>query len=413
MKGTVWQRCTTCRRKVNGTDARKRHKASGCTGTGATWALKAELGRDRDGNRRQQVRAGFSTEAEANRTLRELLSKVDGGRYVEPSKRTVSDYLAGEWLPATVPPKVTQATYNKRRLHVESYVVPRIGRTALGTVNGATLDQLYADLVREGGRNSSPLAASTVRDVHRTLHKAFADARRWQLLERNPCEEAEPPRMDRVAEDARAALHAWTAEELRAFLTATAEHRLGRVFYLAATTGMRRSELLGLRWSDVDLAAGTLRVAQKLVKAAEGYELRLSTKTSAGARTVALDGATVAMLREQKRRQAEQRLAAGWAWTDLGLVFTREDGSPIPPEAVSQSFRRAVNAAGVPAIRFHDVRHTHATLLLQAGEPVKVVSERLGHASPTITLTIYAHVLPGMQEGAAATFGRLLAGEEA
>jgi integrase len=412
MKGTVWQRCTSCRRKVNGTDARKRHKASGCTGSGATWALKADLGRDATGRRRQQVRAGFDTEAEANRKLRELLSKVDGGRYVEPSKRTVGDYLEGEWLPATAPPKVTHGTYGKRRLHVVRYVVPRIGTIALAAVNGATLDQLYADLVREGGRDGAPLAASTVRDVHRTLHKAFADARRWQLLERNPCEEAEPPRMDRVAEDARAALHAWTGQELRTFLSATADHRLGPVYYLAASTGMRRSEVLGLRWSDLDLTAGTLRVAQKLVRGADGYELRLSTKTTAGARTVALDGSTVDLLRRHKVRQAEARLAAGSAWVDLGLVFTREDGTPIPPEAVSQAFRRAVRGADVPPIRFHDVRHTHATLLLQAGEPVKVVSERLGHASPTITLTIYAHVLPGMQKDAAATFGRLLAGEE-
>jgi integrase len=410
MKGTVWQRCTKCRRKVNGTAARKQHRSSGCGGSGTTWAIKTDLGRDVDGKRRQLVRAGFATEAEANRELRALLTKVEGGRYVEQTGDTLADYLVGEWLPATAPPKVAYSTHEKRRLHVR-YVTEAIGRTSLHEVNGATLDRLYATLGRQGGRDGQGLKAATVRDVHRTLHKAFGDAVRWRLLAANPCEAAEPPRLDRVAEDARAKLHAWTADELRTFLAATAGHRLHMVFYLAAVTGMRRSELLGLRWSDVDLDRGALRVAQKLVKGSDGYVLHLSTKTAAGARTIALDGGTVARLREHRLRQVEQRLAAGSAWHDLDLVLAREDGSPIPPEAVSQGFRRAVAAAGVPRIRFHDVRHSHASLLLQAGEPVKVVSERLGHASPTITLTIYAHVLPGMQEGAAATFGRLLAGE--
>ena len=411
MKGTVWQRCTKCRRKVNGTDARKRHKASGCAGTGTAWAIKADLGRDTDGNRRQQVRSGFASEAEANRELRALLSKVDGGRYVEPSRRTLADYLEGEWLPATAPPKVAHSTHGKRTLHV-AYVTARIGRTPLAEVNGATLDQLYATLTREGGRDGRPLAPSTVRDVHRTLHKAFADAVRWQLAERNPCEAAEPPRLDQVTDDARAALHAWSADELRRFLAFTRVHRLGAAFHVAATTGVRRSELLGLRWSDVDLAAGTLRIAQKLVSGPDGYELRRSTKTTAGARTINLDGGTVEVLRDHRKRQAELRLAHGSDYVSHDLVFPREDGRPFPPAGLTQAFRRAVRASGLPPIRLHDVRHTHATLLLQAGEPVKVVSERLGHASPTVTLTIYAHVLPGMQAGAAATFGRLLAAED-
>jgi integrase len=408
--GTTWQRCTRCRRKVNGAAARQRHRASDCTGTSSTWAAKVDLPRDADGRRRQLVRAGFATEAEANRERRALLTKVDGGRYVEQTHATLADYLAGEWLPATAPPKVAHSTHDKRRLHVR-WVVDEIGRTPLHDVNGATLDRLYATLVRDGGRDQQGLAAATVQDVHRTLHKAFTDAVRWRLLERNPCEAAEPPRADRVAEDARAKQHAWTADELRTFLTATAGHRLHLAFHLAAATGMRRSELLGLRWSDLDLDRGTLRVAQKLVKAADGYVLHLSTKTAAGARTIALDDGTVSRLRDHRLRQVEQRLAAGSAWHHLDLVLTREDGSPIPPEAVSQGFRRAVATAGVPRIRFHDVRHSHASLLLAAGEPVKVVSERLGHASPTITLTIYAHVMPGQQQGAAATFGRLLAGE--
>ena len=412
MKGTVWQRCTKCRLKVNGKAARQRHKASDCPGTGTTWAIKADLGRDVDGNRRQKVRAGFASEDEANRELRALLSKVDGGRYIEPTKRTLADYLESEWLPATAPPRVAHGTWAKRKLHVR-YVVDRIGRTPLVDVNGATLDHLYAELVREGGAKGQPLAASTVHDVHRTLHKAFADAIRWQVLDRNPSEASEPPRLDRVAEDARDALHAWSADELRRFLTATADHRLGSLFYVAATTGMRRSELLGLRWSDVDTAKASLRVAQKLVTGADGYELRRSTKTQAGARTIDLDAATLDVLAKHRVAQNKLRLMLGEGYADHGLVFAQPDGTPMPPPALTQAFRRAVRNADVPRIRLHDVRHTHATLLLKAGEPVAVVSERLGHASSVVTMTIYAHVLPGMQKGAAATFGALLAADEA
>jgi integrase len=436
MKGTVWQRCTRCMKKVNGADARKRHKASGCAGNGSTWAMKADLGRDADGKRHQQVRAGFATEADADRALRELLGKVDGGRYVTPSKRTLADYLEGEWLPATAPPRVAHSTHAKRTLHVSSYVVPRIGRVPLAEVNGAGLDRLYAALLRDGGRDGAPLAASTVRDVHRTLNKAFTDARRWQLLDRNPCEESEPPRLDQVADDARAAVHAWSADELGRFLSATAGHRHGPVFYVAGTTGMRRSELLGLRWEDVDLDRATIRVVQKLVEGPDGYELRRSTKTASGARTIALDADTVAVLREHRRRQLEYRLALGTGYQDHGLVFCREDGVPLSPAGVTQAFRRAADSCidctarldtarrrevhegsgctggPLPRIRFHDVRHTHATILLQNGVPVRTVSQRLGHASAVVTMTIYSHVLPGDDQGAADRFGRLLAGTE-
>ena len=410
MKGTTWQRCTSCNRKVNGADARKRHKASGCKGTTATWAIKADLGRDADGKRRQVVRAGFTSEAEAVRKLRELLTKVDGGRYVEPTKTTLADYLA-EWLAATAPPKVAEATWSKRK-DLLRRVTDRIGTTPLHDVNGATLDQLYASLARDGRADGTPLAPSTVHDTHRTLHKAFADAVRWQQLDRNPCHQAEPPRADQVAADARAARQSWSAAELRRFLAGTAEHRHHAAFYVAATTGLRRSELLGLRWQDVDLDAGSLRVVQKLVRGRDRYELVRAPKSAAGARTVALDGATMKVLRDHRRDQAAHRLAYQHQYRNHDLVFAALDGAPLSPPALTKAFRRAVSKVDVPAIRWHDLRHTHATLLLTSNTPVKVVAERLGHASPVVTLTTYAHVLPGQQAGAAAAFGALVAGSD-
>ncbi|MEX0592020.1 MAG: tyrosine-type recombinase/integrase, partial [Nitriliruptoraceae bacterium] len=366
MKGTVWQRCTRCRRKVNGGKARASHKASGCDAKAATWAFKIDLGRDVDGTRRQALRGGFASEADAERELRTMLGKVEGGRYIEPTKRTLGNYLIEDWLTATAPPRVVESTYAKRKLHVNTYVVPRIGSVPLSDVSGARLDHLYAALIREGGRNGRPLSASSVRGVHATLNKAFADARRWRLIERNPCEEADPPRLERVAEDARAALHAWTAGQLSQFLESTRHSRYGTAFYVAATTGMRRSELCGLAWPDVDLDSARLRVAQKLVKGPDGYELRRATKTSAGARTLSIDGATVDVLRDHHKCQLELQPVFGEAYNSDHLVFPREDGSPPSPEGVSMAFRRAVTRSGLPRIRFHDLRHTHATILLQA-----------------------------------------------
>jgi len=178
------------------------------------------------------------------------------------------------------------------------------------------------------------------------------------------------------------------------------------LFRLTAATGMRRGEVLGLRWDDIHFDSGRIEITQALI--AIGYQLeftRLKTRTSR--RNVALDAHTLALLAEWRRRQAAQ-LAASGALNEHGLVFTRADGKPLHPHTVSQAFERAQRRLEVSPIRFHDLRHTHASLLLRDRVPIKVVSERLGHANPAFTMTTYQHVIPGMQEDAAAAFGQLL-----
>jgi integrase len=192
----------------------------------------------------------------------------------------------------------------------------------------------------------------------------------------------------------------WTADEVRTFLEHTAEHRLHAAFVVLATTGMRRGECLGLRWSDLDLTAGRLSIVQTVI--AVNHQVRIgSPKTARGRRTVELDPGTLAELRQHRQRQLAERLIMGAGFTDHGLVFCRPDGGPLHPERFSRTFEIEAARAGLPRIRLHDLRHTWATLALAAGEHPKIVQERLGHANVSITLDIYSHLTKGLHADAA------------
>jgi len=238
--------------------------------------------------------------------------------------------------------------------------------------------------------------------VHAILHRALKDAVRWGRLSRNPIDAADPPRVNGSARE----LKTWTAEQLAAFLAATRDDRLHALWHLLALTGMRRGEALGLQWDDIDLEAASLSVRRALIP--NGREVVTSEpKTARGRRVIALDPGTVAVLKGQAARQLEEQAHAK-SWSETGLIFTREDGEALHPEVVSRFFRQAVKRALLPAIRLHDLRHTHATLALRAGIHPKVLSERLGHASISITLDTYSHAIPAMQEEAAARIAELV-----
>jgi integrase len=200
----------------------------------------------------------------------------------------------------------------------------------------------------------------------------------------------------------------WSADELRDFLSSIEDSAWYAPIFLAANTGMRRGEVLGLTWRNVDLDVGRLTVSQQILSVE--YEAKVAdVKTAHSRRTIDLDPRTVAVLRAWRRTQLEQTLSTGRRKDD-GFVFTRPDGEPIHPDFFSQSWDRLVRASEFRRIRLHDLRHTHATILLKAGVPVKVVSERLGHSSPAFTMTVYQHVLPGMQADAAAAFSTAVFG---
>jgi integrase len=227
--------------------------------------------------------------------------------------------------------------------------------------------------------------------------------RKWDLLEHNPSARADLPKRNRTA------MATWTGPELERFLAQVKGDRLAALWTFAALSGARRGEVVGLRWADLDLEAGTASIRQAIVMVARRPTFQ-GPKTGRGRRLIRLDAATVAALRAHRKAQAEERLAWGAAWTDHGLVFCQEDGQPLNPETVAKWFQAHSRAAGLPRIRFHDLRHTWATLALQAGVHPKAVSGRLGHATIAITLDTYSHLLPVVESDAAESVAGLVLG---
>jgi integrase len=405
MSGSLFKRCTKCSTRVKGRSCTR------CRAATFRWAFTVDLGKDGQGKRVQRLRSGFRTKDEAERALHEVRSAVHRGTYVEPSRVTLAEYLLDEWLPATAPPRLRYETWHDRKRNLERYVVPRIGKVALQDLNATHLNRLYAELLANGrSSGEGGLSPTSVRRIHAMLRKAMRDAARWGRVERDATEFADPPPMKVVNASRRRSMTTWSERDFQRFLTSTEGHPLHPLWAFAVATGMRRSELLGLRWADVDFKRGTAAVSQIVIDGEDGYRLERDQKSVASGRTIHLSKRTVRMLTEHRELQAKEREIAGPAWKDHDLVFPRDDGTWHNPPAISLAFGRAVKRAGAPHIRLHDVRHTHATLLLAAGVNPKVVSERLGHSSVAFTLDTYAHVMPGMQPEAAELFDDLVYG---
>lgn len=371
---------------------------------GDKWCVVIDVGHLEDGRRKQQWLSGYRTRGDAQRALAEAMSRMTEGRYVEPSKLTLGRFLKQEWLPA-MKFAMRASTWESYATNVEKQIVPSIGAIALQRLTPGRLNAFYGELLENGRRDGrGGLSPKTVRNIHIILHRALSDAVRWNLISRNVAGMANPPTL---AYGPGTAMNTWSAEELRRFLDHVSADRLYAVYVLAASTGMRRGEVLGLRWKDLNFEASRLSIRQTLLSV--NNEVRLSTpKTARGRRSVALDSMTLAVLRAHRSRQLEERLAHGADYEDLDLVFARADGRPVHPETVSQAFERRVRSAGLPRIRFHDLRHTHATLALAAGVHPKVVSERLGHATVAFTMDVYSHAIPALQAEAAETVAALI-----
>jgi integrase len=348
--------------------------------------------------RRRWHSAGTSRE-EAERLAARLATELNG-RNDKARSLTFGAYLTGQWLPGKKI-NLAESTWDGYRRKIDRHILPTIGHLRIRRIRAHHLETLYDRMLHptDGGR---PLAPKTVLEVHLIIRGALNDAVTRGLVNRNVALVAHAPRLKAIP---KIEPQAWNAQQLKAFLQAAASHRLFPAFWLFAATGMRRSELLGLRWDDLDFNGKRVSVNRGLVAVA--YELRESRgKTANSRRAIDLDATTLKVLKAWRDWQRAEQEAAG-VESD-GWVFTNSDGRPVHPHSVSQTFERIANRAGVPRIRLHDVRHTHGTLLISAGVPVKVVSERLGHGNPAFTIDTYQHVLPGMQAEAARIYEKLI-----
>lgn len=352
------------------------------------------------GKERRSWHAAGADRADAERLAARLASDLEG-RNDEVRALSFGAFLTSRWLPGKRL-VLAATTYNGYRRNVENHILPSIGRVALRRLRPHHLETFY-DRLRHPTDGSAALAPKTVYEIHLVIRGALADAVRRGLITRNVALVAHAPSLRSIP---KVEQQAWTAEELQAFLRAAAGHRLFPALWLSAFTGMRRNELLGLRWDDFDANKATISINRGLVAVA--YELHETRgKTRRARRRIDLDPTTVAVLAAWREWQRTERCAAGL--DSAGWMFTDGRGEPIHPHAISQTFERIARRAGVPVIRLHDLRHTHGTLLIAAGVPVKVVTERLGHAHPVFTIETYQHVLPGMQASAARTFEHLVA----
>lgn len=410
MKGRVFRRCTQC-------PSRSRYPAGdrrcpSCGATTFTWYFSVDVGKRADGKRRRIDRGGFQTKRDAERAMRELLSKADRGHVVEPSSLTVAEFLRDEWLPS-MEMTIARTTWEGYRGNIERYIAPRIGAVPLADLQPTTINRLYAD-VRTNGRirGDGPLSLKSVREVHVTLHRALEDAVRWDYLDTNPARRANAPSATAARNARKKAIQTWTAEQVLVFATMHRDHEFFPLWLLAASTGMRRSELLGLRWRDIDLEGGRLAVRQSLVLVAGRPEFKDAPKSAYGFRTIRIPDHAVSELMKLRRSQMQSRLESP-AWHELDLVFCRPDGLPWHPDSVTKTVRDMVADSGLPRIRpLQDLRHTHATLLLADGANPKVIQERLGHHSHSFTADTYQHTMPGMDDAVATQFDDLVFGND-
>jgi len=380
---------------------------SGVIKRGKKWAYVIRV-TDASGVSKPRWVSGFNTEAEAKAARDKARVEANRGAFVERNDITVEQYL-DLWL-ASHALEIKPKTIEDYRSLIARYVTPRIGDQRLQAIKPAMLSSFYATLLHGGGKDGAPLSPRTVNYVHSVLRKAFNDAVDVdQILPSNPALRAKRPRVTAV----RSVHLMWGAPELRTFLNTVAEHRLHAFFRLASFTGARRGELLFLKWSSVHLDGDDPHIwISGSTSIVRGRRVDGPTKTGRE-RRVTIDPGTVAILKQHQSQQEQNRSVIGDGWPGGDYVFRMESGTRLRTDLPGEVMRAAIRNTNrhdqvLQPIRLHDLRHVHATLLLQAGVPVHVVADRLGHVDAAMTLRVYAHVLKDQATSAAQSFARVM-----
>ncbi len=355
---------------------------------GAGWQYTVELEPDPiTGKRKQKSKGGFRTKKECEAAMNELINQIEKGEYFEVEKMTLKEYLE-YWLDTYAKVNVAPRTYERYK-ELVNHINSQLGGMWLNQLKAAHIQRFYSGLIDDG-----KLSNSTILKIHRVFHEALKHATSWQMIRYNPVDAVIPPRAERKE------MKVWDVDTSSKFLEAIKGTTIYVPVALALQTGMREGEICALKWENVNLISKTLSVVNTLQKIDKKLTLK-EPKTPKSRRAIALMDATVQLLKEHHRKQAAVKLTSK-EYNDQGFVCAWEDGRPYDPMYVCKKFSQLVKELDFPVIRFHDLRHTHATILLQQGVNPKIVSERLGHSNIGITLDTYSHVLPDMQREAAA-----------
>ena len=350
---------------------------------GKVWAFRIDAGIDeRTGQRKQIYRSRFKTKREALEEMNKLKTEIMNGEYSEPSKTLFKDYIQS-WLNDTHKYEVKISSFEVDETMVRVHLIPFFQSTPVAKIATYDIDQLYAQKLNDS------LANSTVKKMHNLLSKALQKAVKWGLIKSNPAKNASPPSIYKQRKQI------WTVEEAKTFLEVCEQENELIPFLLAIFTGMRRGEILALRWKNVDLEKGVIHVEESLARTKANGLFTKTVKTSHSERDVYVSSSLKETLIEYRQQQEP---------TELGLVIASKAGGYLEPRNLLRKLQSLTKKANVPKIPFHNLRHTHATILMRMGENPKVVSERLGHARVGITLDIYSHTNEEMQKKTADRF---------
>jgi integrase len=345
------------------------------------------------GKRRQRSKS-FRTKREASVQLNAWQVEIDKGTAVDRSKQTVAEMML-YWLETYARFQVRPKSYEDYESTIRNHIIPALGYVPIQKLTPDMVQLYYSQLMDRG------CGARTILYAHQRLSQALDQALKMGLVSRNVTDLVKPPRIERKE------MHTWTAYEAQKFMRTAKDCVYGPIWIVALTTGMRRGELLGLRWQDIDFDRKVLHVRQTVGVLHGKTEIK-PPKTNSSRREVPVPAEVLKALREHRVKQNQCRLSLGEAWQDYDLVFASKVGTPIHPTNLTYNYERLVAKAGVPKIRIHDHRHTHVTLAIQAGANLKAVSKRVGHATTAITMDIYAHVLPEQHTEVADKIGAVL-----